>query len=98
MGVASLGQAASDVVIVTVCRALTWARTGTRAIWPVEHCARDEEPPVQPAEPFAKHRAEYVPKLRIFQDHGPAQGRFTLRLTRRLLCLLSYTGWGLAAW
>jgi hypothetical protein len=42
MGAARLGQAASDAVIVTLRRSLTWAKTVTWAVWPVEHCVRIE--------------------------------------------------------
>ena len=42
MGAARLGQAASDAVIVTLCRSLTCAKTVTRALWPLEHCVRIE--------------------------------------------------------
>jgi hypothetical protein len=35
MGAARLGQAASDAVIVTLCRPLTWAKAVTWAVWPV---------------------------------------------------------------
>jgi hypothetical protein len=33
MGAARLGQAASDAVIVSLCRSLTWAKTVTWAVW-----------------------------------------------------------------
>jgi hypothetical protein len=42
MGVARLGQAASDAVIVTVRRPLTCADAVTWAVGPVEHCVRIE--------------------------------------------------------
>src|SRR5215469_5694500 len=42
MGAARLGQAASDAVIVTARRSLTWAKAVTLAVWPVEHCVRIE--------------------------------------------------------
>src|SRR5262245_64294368 len=38
MGAARLGQAASDAVIVTVRRPLTWAKAVTLAVWLAVHC------------------------------------------------------------
>jgi hypothetical protein len=42
MGAARLGQAASDTVIVTVRRSLTWANTVTRPVRPTAHSVRIE--------------------------------------------------------
>jgi hypothetical protein len=42
MGAAMLGQAASDAVIVTVRRLLTWANAVTWPVWPVAHLVRIE--------------------------------------------------------
>jgi hypothetical protein len=37
MGAATLGQAVSDAVIVSLFRSLTWANAATLRVWPVEH-------------------------------------------------------------
>ncbi len=42
--------------------------------------------------------AEYMPKTARFPDNRPGQDMFGSPFTRRLLCLLSYTGEGLGAW
>jgi len=42
MGAGRLGQAASDAVIVTVRRSLTWGDGLTWPVWLVEHCVRIE--------------------------------------------------------
>lgn len=42
MGAGRLGQAASDAVIVTVRRPLTWANAATWPVCPVAHCVRIE--------------------------------------------------------
>ena len=42
MGAAKLGQAASDALILTLRRSLTWADVVARPVLPVEHCVRIE--------------------------------------------------------